>query len=177
MKRFDGERRGRRHVRPDTADSGLIRPRASSSPPAPARAISDCRTNSSSSATASPVAPPATAPSTATCRSPSSAAATPPARKPTFLTRFASTVYLIHRRDRCAPRRSWPTACWRIRRSSRSGTARSSEYLTDEQGEMRRRDSRISSTGAESQLEVKCVFVAIGHVPNTAVPRRPRRSR
>ena len=30
-------------------------------------------------------------------------------------------------------------------------------------------------TGAESELEVKCVFVAIGHVPNTAVPQRSRR--
>jgi thioredoxin reductase (NADPH) len=54
-----------------------------------------------------------------------------------FLTRFASKVYLIHRRESCAPRKSWPTACWPIRRSSRSGTAPVSEYLTDERGEMR----------------------------------------
>jgi thioredoxin reductase (NADPH) len=37
-----------------------------------------------------------------------------------FLTRFASKVYLIHRREEL--RRSWPNAPWRIRRSSRSGT-------------------------------------------------------
>ena len=53
----------------------------------------------SSSATASPPAPPATAHSTATSPSWWSAAAIPPARRPVFLTRFASKVYLIHRRD------------------------------------------------------------------------------
>jgi thioredoxin reductase (NADPH) len=41
-----------------------------------------------------------------------------------FLTKFASTVYLIHRpRQSAAPRRSWPIVCSPIPRFSRSGTA------------------------------------------------------
>jgi len=42
------------------------------------------------------------------------------------------------------------------------------EYLTDDQGEMRAVKIKDVNTGAERELEVKCVFVAIGHVPNTA---------
>ena len=43
-----------------------------------------------------------------------------------------------------------------------------SEYLTDEAGEVRAVKLTNTKTGAESELEVKCVFVAIGHTPNTA---------
>jgi hypothetical protein len=42
-----------------------------------------------------------------------------------------------------------------------------SEYLTDEAGEMRAVTLKNLVTGAESELELKCVFVAIGHVPNS----------
>ena len=41
-----------------------------------------------------------------------------------------------------------------------------SEYLTDEKGEMRAAKLKNLVTGEESELEVKCVFVAIGHIPN-----------
>jgi len=41
------------------------------------------------------------------------------------------------------------------------------QYLTDGQGEMRAVKLKNVKTGAESELEVKCVFVAIGHTPNT----------
>jgi thioredoxin reductase (NADPH) len=42
------------------------------------------------------------------------------------------------------------------------------EYLTDAEGEMRALKIKDSLTGVERELEVKCVFVAIGHTPNTA---------
>ena len=42
------------------------------------------------------------------------------------------------------------------------------EYLTDAEGEMRAVKLKNVKSGAESELEVKCVFVAIGHHPNTA---------
>ena len=41
-----------------------------------------------------------------------------------------------------------------------------SAYLTDEKGEVRAATIKNLVTGEESELELKCVFVAIGHVPN-----------
>jgi thioredoxin reductase (NADPH) len=41
------------------------------------------------------------------------------------------------------------------------------EYLTDENGEMRGVKLKDLKSGTTSNLEVKCVFVAIGHTPNT----------
>jgi thioredoxin reductase (NADPH) len=41
-------------------------------------------------------------------------------------------------------------------------------YLTDDAGEVRGVVLKNLKTGASSELELKCVFVAIGHVPNTA---------
>jgi thioredoxin reductase (NADPH) len=41
------------------------------------------------------------------------------------------------------------------------------EYITDENGEMCKVRLQDLVTGAESDLELRCVFVAIGHVPNT----------
>jgi len=40
--------------------------------------------------------------------------------------------------------------------------------LSDPDGEMRALKIRDVKTAAEQELEVKCVFVAIGHTPNTA---------
>ena len=40
------------------------------------------------------------------------------------------------------------------------------EYLTDEDGEMRAVKVLNLKTGEEKELDLKCVFVAIGHVPN-----------
>ena len=40
--------------------------------------------------------------------------------------------------------------------------------VTTAEGEVRAVKLKDTKTGAESELEVKCVFVAIGHVPNTA---------
>jgi thioredoxin reductase (NADPH) len=41
------------------------------------------------------------------------------------------------------------------------------EYLTDDQNEMRAVSLLDHATGKTRELEVKCVFVAIGHNPNT----------
>ena len=42
-----------------------------------------------------------------------------------------------------------------------------SAYLTDEKGEMRAITLKNLIDASEREVEVKCVFVAIGHVPNS----------
>ena len=90
------------------------------------------------------------------------------AEEATFLTRFASTVYLIHRRDAL---RASPIMAQRALSNPKIEPLWNQvpiEYLTDADGEMRGIKLRHTQTAEERELEVKCVFVAIGHVPNTA---------
>ena len=86
----------------------------------------------------------------------------------TFLTRFASKVYLIHRRDEL---RASKIMADRVLANSKIQPVWDStvaEYLTNEKGEMRAVRVKNLKTGAESAIALDCVFVAIGHVPNTA---------
>lgn len=86
----------------------------------------------------------------------------------TFLTRFASKVYLIHRRDSLRASKIMADRALENPKIEVIWNSIPVEYLADEQGEMRAARLRDVNTGAERELEVKCVFVAIGHVPNTA---------
>jgi len=86
----------------------------------------------------------------------------------TFLTRFASKVYLIHRRDTLRASKIMADRALENPKIEPIWNTIPVEYLVDEQGEMRGVRLRDVKTGAERELEVKCVFVAIGHVPNTA---------
>ncbi len=63
-----------------------------------------------------------------------------------FLTRFASEVFLIHRRV-------WNTKV--------------TKYVADQHGEMESIRLENTVSGEVSKLHVKCVFIAIGHDPNT----------
>jgi thioredoxin reductase (NADPH) len=85
-----------------------------------------------------------------------------------FLTRFASRVYLIHRRDELRASKIMADRVLANPKVSPVWNSVVTAYLTDDQGEMRAIALRDTVTGAERELEVKCVFVAIGHVPNTA---------
>ena len=84
-----------------------------------------------------------------------------------FLTRFASTVYLIHRRDSLRASKIMADRALANPKIKPVWNSTVSEYLTDEKGEMRAGKIKNLVTGEESELELKCVFVAIGHVPNT----------
>lgn len=84
-----------------------------------------------------------------------------------FLTRFASKVYLIHRRDSLRASKIMAERALRNPKIEPIWNATISEYLTTDEGEVRAVKLRDTVTGAESELEAKCVFVAIGHVPNT----------
>ncbi len=84
-----------------------------------------------------------------------------------FLTRFASVVYLVHRREELRASKIMADRALanpKIKPIWNSGVT---AYLTDEKGEMRAVKLKNLVTGEEKELELKCVFVAIGHVPNT----------
>jgi thioredoxin reductase (NADPH) len=84
-----------------------------------------------------------------------------------FVTRFASKVYLIHRRDKLRASKIMADrvlACEKIEPIWNTVVIR---YIPDEKGEMRAVLLRNVETHEERELSVACVFVAIGHDPNT----------
>jgi thioredoxin reductase (NADPH) len=89
------------------------------------------------------------------------------AEEATFLTRFASKVYLIHRRDTLRASKIMADRALANPKVEPVWNAVPLEYLSDADGEMRALKIRDVQANAERELEVKCVFVAIGHTPNT----------
>ena len=85
-----------------------------------------------------------------------------------FLTRFASKVYLIHRRDTLRASKIMADRALKNPKIEPIWNSVITEYLTNDAGEVRAVKLQDTKTGAASELEVKCVFSAIGHVPNTA---------
>jgi thioredoxin reductase (NADPH) len=83
-----------------------------------------------------------------------------------FLTKFASTVYLIHRRDSLRASKIMADRALANPKIRPVWNSTVAEYLTDEKGEVRAVMLENLITGEKSELELKCVFVAIGHVPN-----------
>jgi len=85
----------------------------------------------------------------------------------TFLTRFASKVYLIHRRDQLRASKIMADRALTNPKIQPVWNSTVTEYIVDNQGEMTQVRIQNLLTQVESQLDVKCVFVAIGHLPNT----------
>src|SRR5436190_44335 len=84
-----------------------------------------------------------------------------------FLTRFASRVYLIHRRDQMGASKIMQERVFANKRIETNWNTVVTNYIHDEKGEMRAVGLRDLKTGEERELQVACVFVAIGHDPNT----------
>lgn len=85
-----------------------------------------------------------------------------------FLTRFASKVYQIHRRDKF---RATEIMVRRVTENPKIELVLScvpEEILGDENGKVRALRVRDVNTGATRELAVSGIFVAIGHTPNTA---------
>ncbi len=84
-----------------------------------------------------------------------------------FLTRFASKVYLIHRRGELRASKIMAERVMANQKIEPIWDTAVQEYLTDGEGEVNgiRVANLIDHT--ETNLEVACVFVAIGHVPNS----------
>jgi thioredoxin reductase (NADPH) len=88
-----------------------------------------------------------------------------------FLTRFASKVYLIHRRDSLRASKIMAERVLKNPKIEPVWNSVVTEYVMGDDGEVRAVKLKDTKTGAASELELKCVFVAIGHVPNTAAFR------
>src|SRR6201988_360751 len=84
-----------------------------------------------------------------------------------FLTRFASKVYLIHRRDQLRASKIMQERVFANKKIEPVWNTIVSEYIADDKGEMRAARLRNVKTGAERELAVACVFIAIGHDPNS----------
>ncbi|MBC7980238.1 MAG: thioredoxin-disulfide reductase [Armatimonadetes bacterium] len=84
-----------------------------------------------------------------------------------FLTRFASKVYLIHRRGELRASKIMADRALGNPKIEPVWNSGITEYLTNDKGEMRGVKLQNLVDGSESELEVDCVFVAIGHVPNS----------
>lgn len=85
----------------------------------------------------------------------------------TFLTRFASKVYLIHRRDELRASKIMADRALANPKIEPVWNSEVKEYIVDAEGDVCgvRIFNRVSNE--ESTLDLKCVFVAIGHDPNT----------
>ena len=83
-----------------------------------------------------------------------------------FLTRFASKVYLIHRRDKLRASKIMADRVLAHPKIEPIWNTVITRYIPDERGEMRAIDLRNVPTHEERELPVACVFVAIGHDPN-----------
>src|ERR671931_678165 len=88
-----------------------------------------------------------------------------------FLTRFASKVYLIHRRDKMRASQIMQERVFANKKIEPIWDTVVTQYIADEKGEMRAVRLRNVKTNEERELEVGCVFVAIGHDPNTRAYR------
>src|SRR3982751_4150255 len=82
-----------------------------------------------------------------------------------FLTRFASKVYLIHRRHKMRASKIMQERVFANKKIEPIWNTVVAEYLADEKGEMNAIKLRDVNTHEERLLNVACVFVAIGHDP------------
>src|ERR1044071_4241229 len=88
-----------------------------------------------------------------------------------FLTRFASKVYLIHRRDKMRASKIMQARVFAKKKIEPIWDTVVTDYIPDEKGEMQGVRLRNVKTNEEKELAVACVFVAIGHDPNTKAYR------
>ena len=85
-----------------------------------------------------------------------------------FLTRFAERVYLIHRRDALRASAAMQQRVLSHEKIQPVWNSVIDGYKKGEDGELCGVTLRNTQTSELSELPVRCVFMAIGHVPNSA---------
>jgi thioredoxin reductase (NADPH) len=84
-----------------------------------------------------------------------------------FLTRFASKVYLVHRRDSLRASKIMADRVLKHEKISPVWDSVPVEVMGVKEGAVSGLKVKNIKTGAESVIAAKGIFVAIGHVPNT----------
>ncbi len=84
-----------------------------------------------------------------------------------FLTRFASKVYLIHRRDQLRASKAMQQRVLSNPKIEPVWNSTIAAYSKDDAGELCAVTLQDTVTGEQRPLDVKCVFMAIGHKPNS----------
>ncbi len=85
----------------------------------------------------------------------------------TFLTKFASKVYLIVRRDELRASKIMAQRAINHDKVEVIWNSGIEEYLLNDKGDIRAVNLKDTVSGENSELEVEGVFMAIGHTPNT----------
>lgn len=85
-----------------------------------------------------------------------------------FLTRFASIVYLIHRRDTLRASHIMAKRALSHPKIQPMWNSVVQRYFVEKSGMIRAIGIHNTASKTCKSLRVKCVFVAIGHIPNTA---------
>lgn len=85
----------------------------------------------------------------------------------TFLTKFASKVYLIVRRDELRASKIMAQRALDHEKIEVIWNSGIKQYLTNEKGNIRAVELADTQNGETSELEVEGVFMAIGHTPNS----------
>lgn len=84
-----------------------------------------------------------------------------------FLTRFASKVYLIHRRDTLRASKVMANRVLTTPKIEPVWNSQIVEYHTDTEGNVNGITVRNNQTNEETRIELSAVFMAIGHSPNS----------
>ena len=87
----------------------------------------------------------------------------------TFLTRFASRVYLVHRRDELRASKIMAERALSNQKIEPTWDSEVAEILGAEQGKVTGVRLNNNKTGDEKTIDCAGVFIAIGHVPNTQI--------
>ena len=85
----------------------------------------------------------------------------------TFLTRFATKVYLVHRRGELRASKIMAERALAQEKIEPVWNTELTAYHPGDDNKMKSVSIRNRETGEEGELEVKGVFIAIGHIPNS----------
>ncbi len=89
------------------------------------------------------------------------------AEEATFLTKFASKVYLIHRREELRASKIMAARALANEKVEPVWNSGVTDYILDDNKRIKAVKLKNTVDGSESELAVEGVFMAIGHTPNT----------